>query len=245
VVALVTAFLLVTIAQAAPVDPAVVEAALAAAEPLRSRRMLGGLPAIPASAYAQVAAGGAAVTGVQDTGGPLKRVWGVGVLDAPAGALAAAISDDERKPQFTDLTKAVVLSGAPCADGRVVLQYLDVSLLSDRWWVVTQRVNKALAAESGGKVRELSWTAVSDAPARLTPELAAFVDGAVQVPATEGAWFLVDLGDGRTLVEYVQSTDPGGSVPAGLAASMAGRSIPDTFAAMQKMAKSPGACSAD
>ncbi len=228
--------LLPVVASAGPVDDA-----LAAAAPHRALRTLSGLPAIPQSAYAQVEAGGVA-TGVQDTGGALKRVWGVGILPVSAAKLAAAISDDERKPQYTDLAKAVILSGRPCASGRVVLQYLDVSLVSDRWWVVEQRVNTAIAAASGGKVRELTWAAVDDPVSRLTPELAAYVEGAVQVPSTEGSWFLVDLGDGRTLVEYVQSSDPGGAVPAGLAASMASRTIGDTFAAMEKMARGTGAC---
>jgi hypothetical protein len=227
------------VAAASPVDDA-----LALAAPLRAQRMLSGLPAIPASAYAQIASGGV-VTGVQDTGGALKRVWGVGILPVSPAALSAAISDDERKPQFTDLARAVLLSGKPCASGRVVLQYLDVSLLTDRWWVVEQRTNHAIAQASGGRVRELVWSAVDDPAARLTPDLAAYVSGAVQVPATEGSWFLVDLGDGRTLVEYVQSSDPGGAVPAGLAASMASRTIGDTFAAMEKMARAPGACRAE
>lgn len=226
---------------AAPAVAGPVDDALALAAPLRGQRLLSGLPAIPASAYAEVA-DGRVVTGVQDTGGDLKRVWGVGILPVTPAQLAAAISDDERKVQYTDLSKAVVLSGDRCASGRIVLQYLDVSLLSDRWWVVEQRVNSAIAAASDGKVRELVWSSVADAEARLTPELRSFVSGAVQVPATEGSWFLVDLGDGRTLVEYVQSTDPGGSVPAGLAASMASRTIGDTFAAMHKMALSSGAC---
>ncbi len=235
-VPLVSALLLVTTAAATPLEDAV---ALGAS--VRSQRLLSGLPTIPASAYATLESGGV-VTGVQDTGGTLKRVWGVGILNRSPAELGAAISDDERKPKFTDLSKAVILSGRACASGRVVFQYLDVSLLSDRWWVVEQLTNEGIAAATSGKVREYVWKAVSDAPARLTPELATFVDGAVQVPTTEGSWLVIDLGDGRSLVEYVQSSDPGGSVPTGLAASMASRSIGNTFAAMEQMAGSTGAC---
>lgn len=228
------------LAWAGPVDDA-----LAFAAPFRGQRLLSGLPAIPPSAYDKVQAEGGVVTGAQDTGGPLKRVWGVGVLGVSPGALAAAISDDERKPSFTDLARAKVVSGSPCTSGRIVFQALDVTLLSDRWWVVEQRINASIAAASDGRVRELVWSGVDHPESHVTDELRAFTEGAVQVPATEGSWFLVDLGDGRTLVEYVQSTDPGGVVPASVAASMASRSIGQVFAAMEKMARSPGACRVD
>lgn len=63
------------------------------------------------------------------------------------------------------------------------------------------------------------------------------------VPFTEGGWLLADLGGGRTLVEYYAGSDPGGSIPAGLASRFAAGGIEDTIAAMAGLARKGPSCS--
>ncbi len=208
------------------------------AAPYRGERLLGSLPAIPEETWARVEAG-EIVTGTADTGAKFKRVWAVGVVDVAIGHFWAALNDDQSKPEFSSLTHVELLSGAPCASGRVVFQYLDVSLMGDRWWVVRQTANTALAERSGGKVREMSWASLDDGATHLNEAARGWAEKGSQVPFTEGAWFLVDLGDGRTLVEYVASSDPGGMVPAGVASSFAAGSLKTTFDGMKRLAVAP------
>ncbi|MCB9683857.1 MAG: hypothetical protein H6738_02120 [Alphaproteobacteria bacterium] len=219
-----------------------VDDALALAEPYRSGRLLGSVPTIPRDAYER-AANGEVVTGNADTGEKLKRVWGVTVVDVPIDRFWAALNDDESKPGYSDLAHVELLSGDACQTGRVVFQYLDVSVLSDRWWVVEQRQNTAMLSGSSGKVREVTWRSLTDGESRLNEQAKTWAKKGTQVPFTEGAWFLVDLGEGKTLVEYVAASDPGGIVPAGLAASFASGSIANTFEGMKKLALAGGHCS--
>ena len=130
----------------------------------------------------------------------------------------------------------------PCGPERTTFQYLDVSVLTDRWWVVEQRANTALQARSGGRVRELVWRAADDADAILTASAREWTAKAVQVTRTEGGWFLVDLGDGRTLVEYVVASDPGGAIPAGVANRFAASGIAGTLDAMRRLAVAGPGC---
>lgn len=210
----------------------------ALAAPYRGDRLLGALPDIPEDAWARAEAG-EVVTGTADTGSKYKRVWAVGVVDVVIDRFWAALNDDQSKPRYASLAHVELLSGEPCASGRVVFQYLEVSMLSDRWWVVRQTANTALSERSGGRVREMSWASLDDGAAHLNDAARAWADKGSPVPFTEGAWLLVDLGDGRTLVEYVASSDPGGMVPAGLASSFAAGSLKSTFDGMKRLAVAP------
>lgn len=227
-------WLLVPVSLASDLPPAVLEA--------RGARLLSSVPAIPADAYAR-AHSGEVVTGVvavDDT--VLRKAWGVAVIDTPIDRFWAAINDDRSKPDYTSLGQVVLLDGEYCGPRRTVFQYLDVSVLSDRWWVVEQKVNTALADRTGGRVREMAWTSVSDAHARLDDVSREWAAKGVQVPFTEGSWLLADLGGGRTLVEYYAWSDPGGSVPAGMASRFAAGGISDTFSAMKRLAAAGPTC---
>lgn len=215
--------------------------AVGSAAALRSLR-LAPVPAPPETAYAR-ALQGEVVTGVEPTDGP-RRIWGVSVVSVPIGALWGAINDEEGKVKYTASDHQALLAGVPCGPRRTVFQYTGAGALTDRWWVVDQRVNLVLAERSGGQVRELVWRSVSDARPMMDIKTAALADEGMQVPFTEGSWLLVDLGDGRTLVEYSSRTDPGGWIPDGLGASFVASSLAQNFENMASLARSGPACQA-
>lgn len=208
----------------------------------RSQRGLSSTPDIPRSAY-DTALAGEVVTGLIEVEGHKARIaWGVGVVDQPIDRFWAAVNDDRSKVAYTKLEHLELLDGAYCGSPRLVFQYLDVAMLTDRWWVVEQTQNAKLSSATDGRVREMSWKSVSDAPSKLNAAAKTWADKGMQLPFTEGAWTLADLGDGRTLVEYYAWSDPGGNVPARVASSFAAGGISDTIASMTALAKKGPTC---
>jgi len=208
----------------------------------RGQRNLDTAPVIPRASY-QEALAGKVVTGlVEKPGHKARLAWGVGVVDQPIDRYWAAVNDDRNKVAYTKLEHLELLEGAYCSSRRVVFQYLGVSLLTDRWWVVEQRQNAGLAEGTGGRIREMSWKSLADQAGALTPSAKEWADGGMALPFTEGAWLLADLGDGRTLVEYYAWSDPGGNVPARMASGFAAGGISDTIATMGKLAAKGPTC---
>lgn len=216
-----------------------VDERLALAAALRPLR-LAAVPLPPEGAAARALAG-ELVTGVEEAKGP-RRVWGVTVLDLPIERFWGAINDEEGKVRFTPLDYQVLLRGAPCGPERVAFQYAGGGALTDRWWVLEQRVNTALHARTDGRVRELVWKSVTDVSGLLDAEARVWAEQGMQIPSTEGAWLLVDLGDGRTLVEYSSRTDAGGWVPDGIGASFAAAGLRDNFENLRRLAVEGAGC---
>lgn len=208
----------------------------------RALRIATDVPSIPQSAYDEVRAGGVPTGLVDVEGFAARRVWGVGIVDVPIERMWAAVNDDRSKPAWTQLAHMELLDGAFCSSTRRVFQYLDVSVVSDRWWVVDQRMNLGLATASGGSVREVTWQSVDDMPGALTPSASEWAAKGVPVGFTQGAWFLVSLGEDRTLVEYTSFSDPGGRLPRRFASSFAAGGIENTIRQMEKLARSGPTC---
>lgn len=211
-------------------------AAVEAAGPFRSLRMAEA-PQIPAWAYARAAKGEVA-TGLEAVDGSAAgKGWGVAVLDAPVEAVWMAINDESRQAGRMPVSVSAVVGGAAYAAPRQVFEYLPLPIVSDRWWVVDIAHNGPLYAASSGRMWELSW--VDDPNAQQVVDASAYASQAasgVPVAFTRGAWLLIDAGEGRTLVEYYAWSDPGGSVPAGLASRFAGGAIRDTLKAAGALA---------
>ncbi len=222
------------------------KARLAEVAPLRGTRHGSEAPGIPDSVWDEVANGSVATGLVDADGTKARKIWGVGVVDVPIDAFFSAINDDRNKPAYTKLDTVLVLDGEPCGADRIVFQRLPVPLLTDRWWVVQQRIHVPLQEASQGRVREMTWRPPPGGVPDLTGEAKAAADGQLQVTFTYGGWFLVDLtgedGTPRTLVEFWSWSDPGGNVPVRLAASMALGGIEDTFDTMADLARTGPSC---
>jgi hypothetical protein len=207
----------------------------------RQMRITKSAPDIPASAYAK-AADGTVATGLVDVEGhKARKAWGVGIVEVPIERVWAAVNDDRSKVEWTKLGHLELISGDYCAAERRVFQYLPVTLLADRWWVVDQTMNTALESASAGTMREVRWKSVGG-DLGLTGAAAEWAARGIPVGFTEGSWLLVDLGDGHTLIEYYAWSDPGGSVPARLASTFAAGGINDTILAMANLARKGPTC---
>ena len=209
--------------------------------PLRGNRLALDAPKVTEEVYRSAASGDVS-TGVEKVPGYVaKKVYGVGIVDVPIGRFWAAINDDVGKAEVTRLAFAEQLEGRPCAAKRRVFQYLSVSMASDRWWVVNQTQNTQLHEQSEGRVRELYWESVEDAPLP-TATTQEWSQKGIPVVFTRGAWLLIDIDGASTLVEYYAWADPGGYLPAGLASTFAAGTIDNTLETMTGLARSGPRC---
>ena len=102
-------------------------------------------------------------------------------------------------------------------------QHLDLPRpFSDRHWVVDVSDSHALASATGGRCWEHSWVLAENGPqigadavvAGKVPGIdVARAQDAIYTPANHGAWLVIDLGDGSTILGYHVTSVIGGSVP--------------------------------
>lgn len=179
-----------------------------------------------------------AVDGQIQTGTQNGAVYGFGLLKTPIAKLWSALNDDTRQDQYTAVAYSEVISGKACQSGRRVFRYLEIGVMfvSDRWWIGIPRANGPVMRDSGGSVRELTWS-TSVEPSEITSASAiAYRDAAAPIGSSRGAWFLVALDARTTWVEYHVYSDPGAGIPSGLANRLAAGGVRDNFKAMAKFA---------
>jgi hypothetical protein len=158
---------------------------------LRGLRLLDSVPDVPADAYLR-AASGEVVTGlVEVPGQKARKAWGIGVVDASIDRYWAAVNDDRSKVQWTKLDHLSLLRGEYCGAERLVFQYLGVTMLTDRWWVVQQQQNVTLHEQSGGRMREMTWKSIEGGEELFDDRDREWADQGMRIPFTEGAWLLV------------------------------------------------------
>lgn len=223
--------------EAVAADEATIAARLAETKELRALRLAPSPPAIPPSAWSAVASG-EIPTGLVDVDGvAAKKVWGVGLLDVGIAALWAGINDETQHPGYTKMGYSEIVSGQRCESGRHTLQYLPLSFVSDRWWVTVLTSNAAIAEKSGGSVRELTWRSSTDASEVTSQKGKEIVASAVPIGWSKGGWYLTSIDATHTLAEYYTWSDPGGSVPAGMASMFATNGVRDQIEAMRRFTK--------
>jgi len=197
------------------------KALLADLERWRPHRMTETAPNIPESAY-QTALDGDIAAGIEVVEDiKAAKGYGVVVVDVPIATLWKAVTDEDHHANVLPITHSKTVEGAPRSANHTVFQFMDIPVLTDRWWVVRIRYNSALYSASSGRAWELVWTDRIKEPALRTKLDADLIDDGIPLAWSKGAWLLVDLGGGRTLIEYHTWSDPGGSVPAGPASRFA------------------------
>ena len=203
--------------------------------PFRQQRLLAKNPTIPTTAYTK-ASMGEIVTGIEKIEGKEAQIgWGIAVVDIPLSHFFASINEEEQHVEYTAVSFTKIVHGTPCSDGREVLMVLPLPIIADRWWVTHQYTNPKLREASGGMVAELVWKEIPNW--NVPKQYQEIVHGLVQIPFTQGSWFLYALDHQHTLAEYHSWVDPGGSIPAGPASQFAQGSIKDTFHQMISFAK--------
>jgi len=190
----------------------------------RDLRLGSGAPLISETARDRALAG-ETVTGLERVDGvDAAKVWGATVWNTDVESAWMAVNDNNGYVgRVGALTASRVISGSDHASGRMLFQMMDVPVVQDRWWVVQHRHNAALFDATDGEAWEIAWKGVSDVP--LSPSDRSLAEKGTRVTWTEGAWLFVPLDDGRTYVEYYAWSDPGGSIPAGMASRFAGGAV--------------------
>lgn len=227
-----TALLLTVAADAGVLDDV---QALAAA---RAHRLAQRAPAVSDDVYRR-AERGEIVTGVTYVDGQAAgKGWAVGVSDLPVEDLWRAVNAEDRYVgRFGGLTASAVIAGPPHGAPRTLFQAIDLPMVSDRWWVVSEAFGAAAYTASGGRLWECAWTDATHRTSLAGTPHGAIAASGVPVGFSEGAWLLVPLSDGRTLMEFYTWTDPGGAVPAGLATRFASGTMIEAFADLEAVAR--------
>jgi hypothetical protein len=169
-----------------------------------------------------------------DEGQEQGQGWGLTVFNHPVEKVWAAIVHEEAMDGKFSLGVSTILQGQPFQNGRLIFQTLELPRpFSDRYWITRATHGSEAYRASGGSLWEVAWEDVKDVSLRGTP-YASYEEEGTPVEWTVGAWLLVPLSDGTTLVEYVVSSAPGGRVPASLAARFAPGQVLQTLEGMQK-----------
>lgn len=194
-------------------------------------------PSIPKEAYYRAAQGEIA-TGVQPMPGHASKIgWGVGIFHVDIQTMWAALNNGEQHVGYTPVSFAKVIHGESCQNKRVTLMTLPIPILPDRWWVVQSDTNPELHQKTKGAVREMSWKDIDNPQQFLTRDLNEKVKDMIQIPFAQGAWVLIDLGEGYTLGEYHTWAKAGGNVPSGLTEVFVQKSVRRTMNAMEAFSK--------
>ena len=136
-------------------------------------------------------------------GTPLREFKGVGVIDAPAGAVFAVLDDSEAYPSFMPYTTEVrVLKREK--DTVLAYQRLELPLVSDRDYTLRSKNQTWVGPD--GPIYRIRWEPANDlGPAEKT--------GVQRVNVCEGGWLLEPNRDGTTRATYSIFTDSGGALP--------------------------------
>ncbi len=90
---------------------------------------------------------------------------------------------------------------------------------------------------SRGRLWEVSWSDVTKTYSLANTEYASYEEKGTPVDWTKGAWILIPLSDGRTVVEYFAWSDPGGYIPPAIAARLAPGQVLKTLEEMEQIVR--------
>ena len=228
---------------AGAVDPAAVTSAVTETASARAQRGIAG-PTIPSDAYLKAAKGQSATGLERVSGSSAKRAWGVTIVPAPISRVWAAVNDFSSRTDLTATSFAEIQTGAPCASGREVFQYLPIGvpMVSDRWWVARLTSTPAVWKASDGRVRELVSVATDSAERLAKPQAKAMAAKGTPIAFSKGGWLLTDVDGAHTIAEFHVWSDPGGFVPAGIASSFATGGVKDNLEALQTLVRQGPSC---
>jgi len=204
------------LASGAPVDTLMADLAR-----WKAQRPSETVPNITQSEYER-ALNGEIVTGIEVVE-DIKAAKGYGVVavDLPIGRVWKAIADEDHHAGHLPVTHSKTVDGTPRSADHTIFQFIDVPILTDRWWLVRIRYNSTLYTASKGRAWELWWSDRLKEPALRSRLDSSLIDKGMPIAWSKGAWLLVDLGNNKTLIEYHTWSDPGGSVPVGPATRFA------------------------
>jgi hypothetical protein len=186
----------------------------------RQLRYYQDMPAFSDDDYRRIIAGKAQITYRDIAGSGLKKsLLGV-ILPISAEKLWLIVNDRNHFEYFfKGVTEAVILNRVGASV--TTFQFLELPVVSNRYYVTTATVNLKLNQAAGGKMLESSWDAVTDPQPFIE---AGLKNGSIKttrqmllkgvlIKRNFGAWLLTPLPNNRTLLEYYLFSDPDGSIP--------------------------------
>jgi len=129
-----------------------------------------------------------------------------------------------RDVHFTAVDELIEVQLTPDGEWPAVwYQPLDMPRpFSDRHWVVDVTDTHTLAEATGGRAWEHGWVLTDGGPTIATEAVGGGrvpgvdserIEGAIYTPVNHGAWLVIDLGDGTTLLGYHVTSVIGGRIP--------------------------------
>ena len=158
--------------------------------------------------------------------------YAIGVFDVPVSKVWRGVCDEDHHAGSLKVDRSETVEGKARAHGHTLYQFLDVPIVSDRWWLVQMSFNDRLYGASGSRAWELSWVDRQKDQALRARLGSDYTGKGVGVAWTKGAWLMVDLGRDRTFVEYHTWSDPGGKVPVGPATRFATSEVRNNLKSM-------------
>ena len=158
-------------------------------------------------------------------GSDIQQIKAIGEFDAPSWVVKNVLGDQANYTDFMPYTAiSTILEEEP--GHKIVYQYLDIPLLSDRDYVL--RVEERSRRDADGAIiYEQTWQSTLH-PQSPPP------DGAIRLEDTRGSWTLVSIDGGqRTRGTYRVHTDPGGAIPTFIVNATNRRAIPSLFEAIR------------
>ena len=103
---------------------------------LRAQRLAPGPPQVTVG-QVRAALGGTTVTDLEMVEGvKAAKGYGLKVYDLPVAALWKAVVDERHHANYLPVQVSKVIRGDPTQTGRTIFQYIDLPVVSDRWWTV-------------------------------------------------------------------------------------------------------------
>ncbi|MCO4769857.1 MAG: hypothetical protein KDA24_07475 [Deltaproteobacteria bacterium] len=179
------------------------------------------LPALTDAQLERLAAGKVLkVRQVSEDGDEPQRAIGLLRTAHPAAALWLSARD----VHFTAVDELVEVKLTPPAQWPAVwYQLLDMPRpFSDRHWVVDVTDTHSLATATGGRCWEHAWVLSEHGPTVAADAVGAGrvpgidsdrIEDAIYTPVNHGAWLVIDLGDGTSLLGYHVTSVIGGAIP--------------------------------
>jgi hypothetical protein len=193
-------------------------------------------PVISDAQYLQ-ALGGEPVSGITiHEGMDAGQGWGVTVFQESVEQVWVALNDEEDHGGKMSLDVSAVLEGPEYGHGRLIFQSIDLPRpVTDRYWITRISHGKAAYTASSGALWELSWVDENKTATLADTAYAHYEKRATRLDWTKGAWLLIPLSNGKTLVEYFIWSDPGGFIPPALASRFAPSQVLRTFESMESV----------
>jgi polyketide cyclase/dehydrase/lipid transport protein len=188
--------------------------------------------ALPARALAATPGDPVTITITDVPHTAIKQIIAERVVDAPAAAVLAVISDADRYAEFMPY---VVESSVLARDVDSIVNYqrlaFGIPLVSPRHYAIRIRMESG-SDDDGRAVYVLSWSVAAEAALPPRPS-------AVPVRLNNGFWYLQDLGrrPAATRVVYCLFTDPVGKLPAWIVNKANADAIPALLEAVRTAAQ--------